>query len=280
MQPTPHRNFALMASVAVIVVLIGALAYSYVTLSGEVTNKDSAISGLTNQLSSANSTILQNNGQIKSLQDQTSSLNSTSSVYAARIVLLQGQLSANASKVQSLQTQISQDQTTIGNLNNQISQDKTQISNLQSQITSLQSANQQVSSLQSQVAQLQAQVTTLNNQVTTLNSQINALSSQLAQYQAVFLYGLFAYTTNCGFFSNCSYAITGPYANFGGNTASSATVTFLFYSASGHTGQVLCQTSVVLGNVGGRTLTTLPQATCSSSSMSQAQSWTWMFNSS
>ena len=121
---------------------------------------------------------------------------------------------------------------------------------------------------------------TLSGQVTAQQAQIADLNSQMVKYQTVSLYGLFTFqTTNCGSIlgGNCAYVIVGPYANFGANTANSAIVNFIFYSAPGHIGQVLCQTTVVLGNVAGRSLSPLPQTTCSSQSPTQAQSWNWNF---
>lgn len=124
---------------------------------------------------------------------------------------------------------------------------------------------------------------TLSAGVTARDSSVSAATSQLQSYQTPSLLGVFSFqTSSCGGFfgGNCVYTITGPYANFGSNAANSATVTFIFYSGANHTGQVLCQTTVVLGNVAGRSVVELPQTKCNSNYPTVYGSWTWTFASS
>jgi len=140
------------------------------------------------------------------------------------------------------------------------------------------------SQLQSQISSLnssyQSQIGSLNAQISSYQSQISSLNSQLTSYQSPFLFGLFTFTTSGyhGMFGgNWVYTISGPYANFGANTANSAKVTFLFYSGDNHTGNVLCQTTVILGNITGKSVNELPQTVCNSGTMTVYSSWTWKF---
>jgi len=133
------------------------------------------------------------------------------------------------------------------------------------------------SSISTATSQLQSQISSLNS---SYQSQISSLNSQLSSYQSPFLFGLFTFTTSGyhGMFGgNWVYTISGPYANFGANTANSATVTFFFYSGDNHTGNVLCQTTVILGNITGKSVNELPQTVCNSGTMTVYSSWTWKF---
>ncbi len=123
-----------------------------------------------------------------------------------------------------------------------------------------------------------AQTSNLNNQIDSLNSQVNSLQSQVNQFNKVILKGDFTGTYDCPAFSNCSYFVNGAYANVGGKTAYSASVVFTHYSGSGGTGQILCTTTYVLGNVSPQSVHTLPEVTCGGTTSTPGQSFTWNFN--
>jgi polyhydroxyalkanoate synthesis regulator phasin len=240
----------------VILVVVGALfGYIYVT-------KDNTISSLIKEKASleaysgtANDTMATDSAKIAADNSQISKLQGNATA-------LQSEVSQDSSTIQSLENQVSQDQSSSTSLENQVSQD-------QSTITSLQN---QISSLQSQLSSDQSTITSLNNQVSTLQSQVSSL-------QAASLDGMFTSTTStCGLIIDCSYTIKGAYANYGTSASNSASVTFTFYSGSGLTGQTLCSTTVVLGQVSGRSVNLLPTTVCSSSSTTSAASFTWSFS--
>jgi len=190
-----------------------------------------------------------------SLEAYSGTANDTMATDSAKIAADNSQISKLQGNATALQSEVSQDSSTIQSLENQVSQD-------QSSSTSL----------ENQVSQDQSTITSLNNQVSTLQSQVSSL-------QAASLDGMFTSTTStCGLIIDCSYTIKGAYANYGTSASNSASVTFTFYSGSGLTGQTLCSTTVVLGQVSGRSVNLLPTTVCSSSSTTSAASFTWSFS--
>ncbi len=123
-------------------------------------------------------------------------------------------------------------------------------------------------------------VSTASNvaQTSNLNSQIDLLNSQVNQFNKVILKGDFKGTYDCPAFSNCSYFVNGAYANVGGKTAYSASVVFTHYSGSGGTGQILCTTTYVLGDVSPQSVHAIPEVTCGGTTSTPGQSFTWNFN--
>ena len=252
-----------MISIGVVIVLAATFGYSYLQSSSTITGANNTITSLRGGLAAANSTIANLNSKVSSLSGTIKTDNST--------------IQEDQSKITQLLAQVAQDQTTITGLQNQVTTQQNQLSQLRSQIQSL---NAQISSLENQMAPLLAQAQSLAAQVSSLQSQRASLQSQLSQLEVVSIYGTFSATSNCPYFFNCTYIVNGAYANYGTNTANSVTVTFTFYSGLSANGQVLCSTSVVLGTIQGRTISSMPQATCSSSYSNQAQSYTWLFKSS
>lgn len=116
---------------------------------------------------------------------------------------------------------------------------------------------------------------TITSTITTTTTSVSTVTSVPAN-----LVGSFSYSNNlgCGIFIPCTYAINGAYSNVGTQSASSASVNFTFWSGSRDTGQILCATTVSLGTVSGQTITSMPEATCSSSSASKASSFSWSFS--
>ena len=136
----------------------------------------------------------------------------------------------------------------------------------------------QTSNLNNQTSNLNNQIDSLNSQVNSLRSQVSSLQSQVDQFNKVILKGDFTGTYDCPSFSNCSYFVNGAYANVGGKTAHSASVVFTHYSGSGGTGQILCTTTYVLGDVSPQSVHAIPEVTCGGTTSTPAQSFTWNFN--
>ena len=125
---------------------------------------------------------------------------------------------------------------------------------------------------------LNNQIDSQNSQVNSLRSQVNSLQSQVDQFNKVILKGDFTGTYDCPALSNCSYFVNGAYANVGGKTAYSASVIFTHYSGSGGTGQILCTTTYVLGDVSPQSVHAIPEVTCGGTTSTQGQSFTWNLN--
>jgi len=123
-----------------------------------------------------------------------------------------------------------------------------------------------------------AQTSNLNNQINSLNSQVSSLQSQVDQFNKVILKSDFTGTYDCPSFGNCSYFVNGAYANVGGKIAYSASVVFTHYSGSGGTGQILCTTTYVLGDVSAQSVHAIPEVTCGGTTSTASQSFTWNFN--
>ena len=136
----------------------------------------------------------------------------------------------------------------------------------------------QTSNLNNQIDSQNNQIASLNSQVNSLRSQVNSLQSQEDQFNKVILKGDFTGTFDCPALSNCSYFVNGAYANVGGKTAYSASVVFTHYSGSGGTGQILCTTTYVLGDVSPQSVHAIPEVTCGGTTSTHAQSFTWNFN--
>ncbi len=129
-----------------------------------------------------------------------------------------------------------------------------------------------------QTSNLNNQIDSLNSQVNSLRSQVSSLQSQVDQFNKVILKGDFTGTYDCPAFSNCSYFVNGAYANVGGKTAYSASVVFTHYSGSGGTGQILCTTTYVLGDISPQSVHAIPEVTCGGTTSTPSQSFTWNFN--
>ncbi|OLD79010.1 hypothetical protein AUF62_00920 [archaeon 13_1_20CM_52_20] len=99
----------------------------------------------------------------------------------------------------------------------------------------------------------------------------------MAKLQSPNLIADFTYHNNCPFLSNCSYSMSGAYANVGNSTATGANVKFTFYSQPDDTGQVLCATTYILGDVSAQSVATLSSVSCDGSSSTQTQSATYQF---
>jgi len=248
------------ALVAAVVVLAGLLGYTYYTSVNTNSSQTNRISGLQATLEKDNVTLGADNSEISALQSQISS-------DKAQIASLKGQVESNQTQLASLESQVATDQDTISNLNATATSDALQITSLQNQ----------VSSDQSLISNMTKKVSSLQSQISADNSTISALQLEVTTLQGKNLSGEFSETPDCSS-GSCIYQITGAVANFGAATANSSTVSFNFYPEPGLAGQIVCQTTVVLGNIPGYTIIALPPATCTSSSSTQAQSWGWAFS--
>jgi uncharacterized coiled-coil protein SlyX len=240
-QPTmPHGRSSIMFLLGVvIVVLLIIIAIMLLPIPVNSSNGIGSynVPALQKQISTQEKWLASNSSQISSLNTQITSDNS-------KISQLQSQVSSDASEISSLQSQVSSDTTTINNLQAQVSSDASQISSLQAQVSSLQ-------------------------------SQLSADASQIASLQAANVAGSFTASVSCPLFSNCTYTISGAYANYGTTTAYGTSVTFTFYSSSQ---QTLCSTTVSLGSVSGDTITLFPQTNCNSNYNTAASSFAWTFS--
>jgi hypothetical protein len=137
MQTSPQRRLPLIASVAVIVVLVGGFAYYYVTATGTIASLNSSISSQQGVIAGQASTI---SGQSSTIQAQSSTINSQSSdintlranvtAYQALVVSLHGLISADTAQIATLNANLTADTTTIATLNVQIVTAEALISNL------------------------------------------------------------------------------------------------------------------------------------------------------
>ena len=172
-------------------------------------------------------------------------------------------------------SQVSQLQSQLLSLNQTYNSVQAQVTQLQAQISSLQNTNSQ---LTGQISTLQAQVVSLQSTISQLNAEITSLQTQLASLQAPYMVSDFTWSNSCAFLGNCNFLMNGAYANVGSNKAHSVSISFTFYSGSSQTGQVLCTTTYVAGDVAGRTVLTMPQVTCTGSSSTSAVSASYQFS--
>jgi len=264
----------------------GTVSTQTVTTSGAATMEVSSLEGQlysTNNLLSASRTNASGlQSQLGSARQNLTSLEGELAISEKNATTLQGQvtifnvqISADDNQIKSLQTQVTTDAGQIAGLQNTVNTDSTQITALQNTIAS---DNTQITNLQNSVSQDAAQINSLQTSLASATTQVESLQNQVAQLQAAYLVGTFQATVSCGLLGgSCTYTINGAYANLGTSDATSATVTFTFYSAAAAEGQTLCSTTVTIGTVQGDTITMLPQTTCASSYSTQSQSYTWQF---
>jgi len=202
-------------------------------------------------------------------------LNTQVDSYKAQVNDLNNQKSSLTSQVASLNAQVSQD-------NLQISQDNLQIQQLKTWLSGNSSANSQLkvwlNGNLTEVQGLQLTVSQLTQTLTQITMILAQTSAKLAKLEAANVQGTFTFSNSCPLFSNCSYKMDGAYANVGNTTAVSASVTFTFYSGTGDTGQVLCTTTNVLGDVSAQSVATMAEVSCAGSSTTQAKSASYHFN--
>lgn len=195
-------------------------------------------------------------------------LSTTNAILNDKIASLQSATEQRDSQITRLQSQLQ-------SLNQTYNSIQSQVTQLQAQLSSLQGTNSQ---LTGQISTLQAQVASLQSTISQLNAQVNSLQTQLTSLQAPHMVSDFSWSNSCAFFGNCNFLMNGAYANVGSNKANSVSISFTFYSGSSQTGQVLCTTSYVAGDVAGRTVLTMPQVTCTGSSSTSAVSASYQFS--
>lgn len=267
-------------TVALLVLGLGvgaAVTYGVVSASG------------TSKVSSTSTTsTTTDTSEVASLQSQLALWQANASALQSQITKLDNQTAFDAREISSLQANATSTEAQIASLQGVISIDKTQILALQG-VNSTDSA--QIQSLQANATAAASQITILTAKIEADNTDIASLDTQLSSDQGIiygdahelfglqqpFVSGNFTETANCPVSGDCSYSINGVYANFGTNEANNASVTFTFYSQAAMAGQALCTSTVALGNLSGRAVALLPQATCDSSSSTQAQSFGWTF---
>jgi hypothetical protein len=208
------------------------------------------------------------------LHSQIASLNNETASDTRQLLSLQTNASAAASKIASLQSTVSSDSSLIATLQATNSSAAAEIRSLEANLTSTDS---QITVLTGIEQQAQANIGSLETELGAEISNVGALGAKVASLDAAFVAGNFTETAACPNPGNCSYAIDGAYANFGTSVANDTNVTFSFYSGPSRTGQTLCTTTVALGTVSGRSVGTLTQQMCLSTSTTSAQSFGWTF---
>jgi hypothetical protein len=200
----------------------------------------------------------------------------------SRAADLNTQVDSYKSQVNDLNNQKSNLNSQIASLNVQISQDNLQIQQLKTWLSGNSSESAQLkvwlNGNVTEVQGLQLTVSQLTQTLTQITMILAQTSAKLAMLEIANLKGTFTFSNNCPFLSNCSYKMDGAYANVGNTTAVSASVTFTFYSGTGSTGQVLCTTTNVLGDVSAHLVAAMTEVSCAGNSSTQAKSASYAFN--
>jgi cell division protein FtsL len=195
---------------------------------------------------------------------------------------LNTQVDSYKAQINDLNNQKSNLNNQIASLNEQISQDNLQIQQLKTWLSGNSSANAQLrvwlNGNVTEVQRLQSTVSQLTQTLTQITMILAQTSAKLAILEIANLKGTFTFSNDCPFLSNCSYKMDGAYANIGNTTAVSASVTFTFYSGTSGTGQVLCTTMNVLGDVPAQSVATMTEVSCAGNSSTQAKSARYAFN--
>jgi peptidoglycan hydrolase CwlO-like protein len=142
-------------SIALIIV-IAAFTVLYLQTSSRITNDDSTVSGLKDQVASLQSQLTSANSQVSSLGGQVSTLTNN--------------VASDGSQITSLNSQLDSQ---IGALTQQLNNANSEISTLQGQSTS------QFSTLQDQLNSLQGTLNSVQSQLTSTQGTVNALQSQI-----------------------------------------------------------------------------------------------------
>jgi len=200
----------------------------------------------------------------------------------SRAADLSTQVDSYKAQVNDLNNQKSNLNNQMASLNAQISQDNLQIQQLKTWLGGNSSANVQLrvwlNGNVTEVQFLQSTVSQLTQTLTQITLLLSQTSAKLAKLEAANMQGTFTFSNNCPFLSNCSYKMDGAYANVGNSTAASASVTFTFYSGAGDTGQVLCSTTNILGDVSAQSVAVMAEVSCAGSSSTQAKSASYAFS--
>ncbi len=276
-----QRHAAVGSTIAVVLLIIGlgvGAVVTYAALSASNAPKAPA----------SNAPAAANTSEIASLQSQVASWQANASALQSQVAMLDNQTAFDAREISSLQANATSAEAEIASLQATVSSDK-------NQILSLQNANStdsvQIQSLEANATAAASQITILTSRLVTDDTNVGALETNLASDQGIiyddvneinalrapFVSGNFTETASCPVSSNCSYSIGGVYANFGTNAANNTSVTFTFYSEPSMAGQALCTLTVAMGNIPGRTVAVMPQATCASGSSTPSQSFGWTF---
>ena len=142
----------------------------------------------------------------------------------------------------------------------------------------VQAINAQIVSLNGTVSADASTIASLQATLAQDEAAIHALNAQVASLQAASVAGRFQFATQCSLYPGCHYPISGYYVNYGLDIARNTTVTFNIWSLDGGKGQLLCTTTVNLGDTPGRTITGLPPTTCYTNSPTPGLSETYAFS--
>jgi hypothetical protein len=269
------QRYAVGSAVAVVLLIIGLGVGAAVTYEAVSTSN-------TPKLPAADTS------EVSSLQSQLATWQSNATLLKSQVARLDNQTASDAQKISSLQANATSAEAEIASLQGVISSDK-------SQILSLQNANStdsvQIQALEANATAAASQIAILSSRLQIDDTNAGALETNLASDQGIIyddvntidalqaphVSGNFTDTPSCPVSGDCSYSIDGVYANFGTKPANNASVTFTLYSEPSMAGQALCTLTVALGNIPGRTVAVLPEATCASGSSTRSLSLGWTF---
>jgi len=164
-----HGGLIVIASIAIVAVLIISFGLLYVTESARVSALNSSVGSQQTVINGGQSTITQLSQALSSLQSQASTLQSS---LQGQISTLQGNVSSYQNLVSALKSVVSADQAKINSLQGELSTDNSTISSLNSQIAA---ANQMIDNLTSNL-NLGFTSSLLNDQAATITGNATAVS--------------------------------------------------------------------------------------------------------
>jgi septal ring factor EnvC (AmiA/AmiB activator) len=162
-------------SIALIIV-VAAFTVLYMQASSRITNNDSTVSDLKDQLTSQQSQLASANTQLASIGGQITTLTSNVASDSSQITSLGNQLSSADSQIAAFTKQLNDADSEISALQGQNSSSSSQLATLQGQLSSLQDT---LNSVQSQLTSTQGTVNSLQSQINSEESTLNGITQEI-----------------------------------------------------------------------------------------------------